>query len=36
MPAHEYDPSGPVIWPTNDGINILGTLYGSLEFVEEY
>jgi hypothetical protein len=24
FPTDEYDPSGP-IWPTNDGINILGT-----------
>jgi hypothetical protein len=35
MPTDEYDPSGP-IWPTNDGINILGTPYGSPEIVEEY
>jgi len=35
MPTDEYDPSGP-IWPNNDGINILGTPYGSPKFVEEY
>jgi len=35
MPIDDYDPSGP-IWPTNDGINIFGTPYGSPELVEEY
>jgi hypothetical protein len=35
MPTDEFDPSGPV-WPTNNGIDILGTPYDSPVFVEEY
>jgi len=34
-PSDEHDPSSSA-WPANDGNNILGTPYGSPEFVEEY
>ena len=31
-----YDPNQRFFWQKNDGINILGTSLGSLEFVKEY
>jgi hypothetical protein len=31
-----YDPLAGPAWPENDGINILGTPYGSPKFIEDY
>ena len=33
---NDLDPDSIRIWPTNDGINVLGTPLGSPEFIESY